>query len=174
MIKQEIFRLLEKSYASFSDEIEVMNEIEFRQVAHGKWNASQHADHLNRSLLPLIIALKLPMLLTRMIFGKANRISLSYGELVARYQAKIASGSKAVHPFIPSKFAFKSKESLLKKLDSNLKSLLQQLQKFQEEQFDEIMLPHPILEKITLREMLYFTIYHAEHHRNLLLKNLEA
>jgi hypothetical protein len=52
--------------------------------------------------------------------------------------------------------------------------LIQQLQKFQEEQFDEIMLPHPILEKITLREMLYFTIYHAEHHRNLLLKNLEA
>jgi hypothetical protein len=173
MLKQEIVRLLEKSYGAFADEIEVLNEQEFRQVAHGKWNASQHADHLNRSLLPLIIALKLPLLLTRMIFGKARRVSLSYGELVARYQAKIASGSKAVHPFIPSKFAFKSKESLLKKLDSNLKSLIQQLQKFQEEQFDEIMLPHPILEKITLREMLYFTIYHAEHHRNLLLKNLE-
>jgi len=93
--------------------------------------------------------------------------------LVAKYRAKIASGSKAVYPFIPSKFAFKSKESLLKKLESNLKRLKQLLEKFQENQLDEILLPHPILEKITLREMLYFTIYHAEYHRNLVLKNME-
>ena len=108
MLKQEIIRMLEKSYTAFADEIEVLNEQEFRQVAHGKWNASQHADHLNRSLLPLNIALKLPSLLTRMLFGKARRQSSTYEEIVSRYQGKIASGSKAVHPFIPSKFAFKS------------------------------------------------------------------
>jgi hypothetical protein len=117
--------------------------------------------------------LNLPTLFTRLIFGKGKRSSCSYEELVTKYRTKIASGSKAVYPFIPSKFSFKSKESLLKKLESNLKRLTQKIEKIQEIQLDEIILPHPILEKITLREMLYFTIYHAEHHRNLLLKNLE-
>jgi hypothetical protein len=27
-------------------------------------------------------------------------------------------------------------------------------------------LPHPLLGKLTLREMLYFTAYHADHHRH--------
>jgi hypothetical protein len=174
MNKQEIIRLLEKSYTAFSDEIEVMNEDEFRKFARGKWNASQHADHLNRSLLPLIFALKLPVLLAKMLFGKAKQSSSTYEDLVTKYLTKLASGSKAVHPFIPSRFAYKSKETLLKKLNANLKNLLRLLEKYQENQFDEIMLPHPILEKITLREMLYFTIYHAVHHRKLMLKNLEA
>lgn len=173
MIKQDIIRLLDKSYKAFLDEIKVMNESEFRQVVRGKWNASQHADHLNRSLLPLIIALRLPSVFTLLIFGKSKHLSCSYEELVAKYRSKLASGSKAVRPFIPSKFTFKSKEILIKKLNTNLKVLIRILEGYHENQLDEILLPHPILEKITLREMLYFTIYHAEHHRKLLLKNLE-
>jgi hypothetical protein len=27
------------------------------------------------------------------------------------------------------------------------------------------VLPHPLLGKLTIREMLYFTVYHGEHHR---------
>ena len=44
---------------------------------------------------------------------------------------------------------------------------------FSEKQLDTFILPHPLLGKLTLREMLYFTIYHAEHHKKQTLKNLE-
>ncbi len=33
---------------------------------------------------------------------------------------------------------------------------------------DRTLLPHPLLGKLTVREMLYFTIYHVEHHLNIL------
>jgi hypothetical protein len=38
-----------------------------------------------------------------------------------------------------------------------------------EAQLDQYLVPHPLLGKITLRELGYFTIYHTQHHlRNLL------
>ena len=37
---------------------------------------------------------------------------------------------------------------------------------------DKYVLPHPLLGKVTLREMLYFTIHHNEHHLELLKAGL--
>jgi len=174
MQKDQIIEELVKSYAAFINELSVMTEGEFDKALKGKWDASQHADHLNKSLLPLILALRLPSFLCKLLFGKSNRKSISYEELKVKYLGKIASGSKAVRPYVPSKFSFESKEQLSNKIKKNIDLLSVKLNKYEEFQLDEILLPHPILGKITLREMLYFTVYHAEHHRNLLLKNLEA
>ena len=33
-----------------------------------------------------------------------------------------------------------------------------------EEDLDRYLAPHPLLGKITLRELAYFTIYHTHHH----------
>ena len=37
-----------------------------------------------------------------------------------------------------------------------------------EKQLDHFLLPHPLLGKITLREMLFFSAYHIQHHTKLL------
>ena len=42
-----------------------------------------------------------------------------------------------------------------------------------EKELDQYMLPHPILGKVTYREMLYFTMYHVNHHYSL-VKNYIA
>jgi hypothetical protein len=34
-------------------------------------------------------------------------------------------------------------------------------------------LPHPLLGKLTLREMIYFTIYHVQHHHKLVQNQLK-
>jgi hypothetical protein len=34
----------------------------------------------------------------------------------------------------------------------------------QEERLDQYLAPHPLLGKITLRELTFFTIYHSHHH----------
>jgi len=41
-----------------------------------------------------------------------------------------------------------------------------------EDDLDRVMLPHPLLGKLTLREMLFFTIYHVEHHLGILRQGL--
>ena len=43
---------------------------------------------------------------------------------------------------------------------------------FSEKDLDNYILPHPLLGKLTIREMLFFTIYHVQHHEVLTLKNL--
>jgi len=37
-------------------------------------------------------------------------------------------------------------------------------EKWNEDELDQYQLPHPILGKLTIREMLYFTIYHNLRH----------
>ena len=46
-----------------------------------------------------------------------------------------------------------------------MRKLINALQtKWDDKQLDKYLAPHPLLGKITLRELSYFTIYHTEHH----------
>jgi len=51
--------------------------------------------------------------------------------------------------------------------------LCARVRKYNEQQLDSYILPHPLIGKLTLREMLYFTLYHAEHHHKQTLRNLQ-
>jgi uncharacterized damage-inducible protein DinB len=42
--------------------------------------------------------------------------------------------------------------------------LVAALERWSDRNLDRIQLPHPILGKITAREMVFFTIYHGHHH----------
>jgi len=46
-----------------------------------------------------------------------------------------------------------------------VQALARRIDRFSETQLDQLILPHPLLGKLTLREMLYFTIYHVQHHQ---------
>jgi DinB superfamily len=118
------------------------------------------------------MALTLPKFIPRLIFGSANRASRSYEELVQKYQGKLASGGKASGRFLPTKVSFEQRDDLIKKLSNLVEGLNKRVEKLSETDFDEYVLPHPILGKLTLREMLYFTIYHVEHHHVAAKRNL--
>ena len=47
----------------------------------------------------------------------------------------------------------------------------ERLGNWSEKDLDKYKLPHPLLGKLTVREMLFFTIYHNEHHLKAMLKN---
>ena len=83
MTKEEIINQLQKKYKCFTDEVEVMNKKEFLRNRPGKWNAAQHIDHLNRSLLPLVLGLRIPSFVPKVLFGKASRASKSYDQLIS-------------------------------------------------------------------------------------------
>jgi hypothetical protein len=42
--------------------------------------------------------------------------------------------------------------------------LREALEGWSERDLDRILLPHPLLGKLTTREMLFFTLYHDRHH----------
>ena len=134
-----------------------------------KWSIAQNVDHLVRSIKQTKLAYLLPKFIIRLYVGKPNRASRSYDELVAKYNLKLASGGKASGVFIPPPVTNITKEKLInnwnKKTDEYLKVLGKN---WNDENLDQYIAPHPLLGKITLRELCYFTIYHTEHHLNII------
>ena len=166
--KAEMAAALEEKVNAFNSYVAVMNKEKFETMPDGKWSSGQNLDHLIRSIKPLQLAYTLPKFILKMMFGKANRPSKSYDELVLKYKTKLAAGGRASGPFIPPVISFEQKDLLIKKYDLHKQKLISKIQKQSEEDLDKYILPHPLLGKLTLREMLFFTIHHNEHHLELL------
>lgn len=173
MTKFALIESMTENHLRFTNYMNILTEQEYLFALPEKWSAGQQLDHLVRSTKPLILAVRLPRFLVQLIFGKANRPSKSYDELVEKYLQKIQAGAKATGNFIPPSVGFDKKESLIKELNANVAKINNGLNNFSEEDLDNCILPHPLLGKITFREMMYFTIYHVDHHHFLIDKMLQ-
>jgi hypothetical protein len=172
MTKQEIQNRLLKNHKNFAELIASLNDQDFLFSANGKWTAGQQLDHIYRSVAALRQGLTLPKFIIKLIIGKANRPSKSYEELVAKYKERLEKGGRAVGRFIPKQIEPDKKTKLKDNLMNAVDSLCKKINRYDEKELDYYILPHPLLGKLTIREMLYFTIYHVEHHRRQALKNL--
>lgn len=136
----------------------------------GKWTTGQHVLHLIQSIKPLNRALSMPKFLLKYKFGVSNRDSRNYDKVVSRYQEKLAKVQHGVSPFsrnmgIPNK---EEKTNLLRELDRQNKRLGKKLSKWNENDLDKYILPHPLMGRMPVREIVQWTAYHAEHHLNIL------
>jgi DinB superfamily len=164
MNKPEIIAALNKHVDLFNQHIASLNKEQFESAPVGKWSAGQNLEHLYRSIKPLNQAYALPGFILKMMFGKTNRPSKTFDELAAKYKSKLAVGGRASGRFVPPVVLFSDKECLIKKYNHQKEKLIQKINSWSEEKLDLFILPHPLLGKITLREMLYFTTYHNTHH----------
>ena len=171
--KEEIIVALNQSISNFNNFISLLNREQFENSPEGKWSAGQNLDHLIRSIKPLQLAYNLPKFILKMKFGKSNRPSKTYDQLVEKYKTKLAAGGKAVGPFVPAPVTFEKKDLLLKIYEKQKINFIQKIRRQNEVDLDRYILPHPLLGKLTLREMLFFTIYHNEHHLRLLKERVE-
>lgn len=168
MDKQEINALLKATYEKFVKAVEALSEDEFEYAPNGKWTAGQHTEHLVKSVKPVAQGLGMPKFLIRQKFGKANRPSREFDALVNRYREKLDLGPVFNKTYAPGAVPFKKREKMLESLNDSVEKLVAKTSKWTEEQLDEYVFPHPLLGKLTIREMLYFTTYHADHHRRLI------
>lgn len=166
--KPQIITALGEKIDAFNNYISALSKENFEATPNGKWSAGQNLDHLIRSIKPLQLAYGLPKFALVILFGKTNRPSRTYDEVVTKYKTKLAAGGKASGPFVPPTIGFEKKDQLIKKYIDQKQKLITKVEKQSESDLDKYILPHPLLGKVTLREMLYFTIHHNEHHLNLL------
>jgi hypothetical protein len=139
----------------------------FTPVGSG-WSPAGNVRHLNKSIRPLARALRLPRLMLRMLFGKPPNPSRTYAALRDAYLEKLKQGGGA------GGFAPETNQSLgddasrRAQLMATRAELSQQLWRaisgWRDADLDRYLLPHPLLGKLTLREMLFFTLYHNYHH----------
>ncbi|KOY85789.1 hypothetical protein AD998_06135 [bacterium 336/3] len=173
MNQQEIISQLEQKHQIFIHYITGLSDDSFIFRKEEKWSAGQQLEHICRAVSPLNLAFSLPNFVLKMLFGKANRPSKSYDELVKKYQDKLQNGARATGRFVPPIIKVEQKELLCKKLSKTVDTLNQKIKNYTEQELDTFILPHPLLGKVTIREMLYFTIYHVEHHLGICKRDLE-
>lgn len=173
MNMESIANKMKSNHQAFIQTISSLGKNEFEYSMHGKWSAGQVLDHLCRSVDALSIGLLLPKQLIRYNFGMPDRPSAGYEGLVSQYRELLSKGGKASGRYLPEMVSFSNRNRKMTALQKSVDKICRRLSRFSEPELDQYLLPHPLLGRITLREMLYFTIYHVEHHGLILKKDLE-
>lgn len=171
MNKEEIIRQLNLHYQALHDQLEGLPPEKWHTETDGKWSPAQQLDHMNRSTAALLPVFALPKFVLRLLFGKPTRPSVSYQELVDMYLQALEKGGKASGKYLPASAAKAKREDALRQITWLVQRLSKGIGKWKDAQLDQYQLPHPLIGKITVREMLYFTAYHAEHHRQIIARH---
>ena len=172
MDKEEILKASKIIFNQLTDACLQIPDKKFFLQPTEKWSIAENVDHLTRSVKTTRWAYSLPKFIVQMIFGKPNRSSRSYDELVTKYKLKLEQGGKASGRYIPKNTTSKKVEIIQEWQRRNEKYLEALELNWKDEQLDQYIAPHPLLGRITLRELCYFTIYHTEHHLNIIKTRL--
>lgn len=174
--KEEIIQQLETVTKQFSGFCLNINDEVFFKQPQDKWSVVQDVKHLITSADTTRLAFSLPKFIVRLYAGKPNRFSRSYDELVAKYKIKLEQGGKASGRYVPKPVSQKmSKEKMLNTYEKLMSALIASINKnWKDPQLDQYLAPHPLLGKITLRELCYFTIHHTLHHLNSIQQRIKS
>ncbi|HYI09498.1 MAG TPA: DinB family protein [Thermoanaerobaculia bacterium] len=138
----------------------------FRRIGES-WSPAETVRHLSKSTRPVVKALATFKIVLRFMFGKPGRVPMTYDGLVARYRQGLAEGGQAGR-FAPSPREESDREAWRRTIMNEAARVNGELRtaiaRWPESKLDRFQLPHPLLGKLTVREMLFFTLYHQRHH----------
>ena len=142
----------------------------FNTSKENKWTPAENIKHLITATQMTSLPFTLPKFVPALLYGKSNGRSRTYDEVVAAYENKLAGGAKASGVYVPKKTNYeqaKLSTQILKEGETLVQAISN---KWSEEQLDNYRVAHPILGKLTMRELTYFTIYHNIHHMETIRK----
>lgn len=134
------------------------------------WSPADNIRHLDRSIKPLTQVLRLPVPIVWLVFGPARAPSRGFSEIRAAYRAELArgltAGRYAPPPAPAPEDPAEARRALMMRRELRARSLAAAIADWEERDLDRCRLPHPApgLGKLTVREMLFFTVYHNLHH----------
>ncbi len=110
----------------------------FKRPSEDAWSPAEVIEHLRLAVRPLSLAFALPRFVLK-VFGQPGP-PRSYDQIVETYRRRLARIFQD---------AYATYAARLRELGDGL---------------DTAALPHPILGRLSLREMSFFTLYHLRHH----------
>lgn len=172
MNKTEIITASENMFTQFSQYCSTVDDSLMFKRPGDKWSVAENIRHLIISTNTSALAWKLPKFIVKMIGGTPNRVSRSYEELKAKYYKKLSEGGRASSRFVPKPIEIKyGKQKLMDNWNTATSKFIAALKNNRtEKDLDDYLVKHPLLGRITLRELCYFTIFHTEHHLNSIQK----
>jgi len=167
MQKDTIVLKLDEAHNTLIDWLEAKeNEEKWEIGPEGKWTAGQQALHLLQSIKPLNTALSLPKFILKSRYGKANREVRDFDTVVNRYNERLQDVKGAT--FGPSKNMktpkLKERKYILNRLQIENKKLQAKTLRWKDKDLDTYILPHPLMGKMPIREIIMWTAHHVNHH----------
>lgn len=168
--RDEILRSLSDLESGVASFFESLSDEELLVRVGGAWSAAEHLMHLNTSVSAVARGLAVHPWILRLRFGRARAPSRGYVEMREIYRARLAGGVRATGPYVPPRDDVADPEipayraGILERWKRVNHRLRGALGGWDERQLDRIRLPHPVLGLLTAREMLFFTLYHNQHH----------
>ncbi len=172
--KDFIITELKNRYEILLDTLKNQDDTAFETPEkEGKWSTGQHALHLIQSTEPLNKALRMPKMGLSMAFGKKNdRPERSYEQVIEKYLSKLSQGGVPLGSFAPDEIKNDGKTKAIQSLEKELGKMVDVIQTWNEDDMTTYLIPHPLIGKMTIREIMFFTIYHTEHHTKIIQERL--
>ncbi len=166
MTKSEIITAAENAFTQLTQTCNGIDEVVFFNRPREKWSVAENVQHLIISTNTTSLAWYLPLFMVRWIGGTPNRNSRTYDELKDKYYKKLSEGGRASSRFVPKPIEIKyGKQKLMDNWNNATTKFIKTLiENRTEKDLDSYLIKHPLLGRITLRELGYFTIFHTEHH----------
>ena len=169
--KSEIHNALHKIDEQIAEAIRRMGDSAFSHSSGDEWSAENYVKHLLLANKPLAKALNLPLHKFVELFDHSDRDSYSYDEVTSAYNKRLDEGIRAeqLGRMVPDTYRNKTdepvtRESLLVDWETLTQNYNVALLAWDDPDLDAYLMPHPVLGKITVREMLFFTIHHNTLH----------
>ena len=169
--KDDIKNALTKVFEELNAYIKNVDDTTFQKSINGKWSIAGNIDHLTISNNITALSMHLPKVLLKQLYKTNNRANWNYDEVVWKYHQKLNAGAKASLPFQPKISFVPARRLVIYFWENSCNTLLKAIDSWSEEDLDTYLVPHPLIGKITLRELLFFTVYHVGHHLNT-IKNI--
>jgi hypothetical protein len=126
-----------------------------------KWSFGEEMVHLTMSTNGTAMLLSSP----EERFFSSDHPSRTYEEIGAEYREKLALNPTIGQAFADKEAKIYAAEELQANFAAATQAVLQSLSNWDEAKSDLWMVwKHPLLGKMTAREMVYFTVYHSRHH----------
>jgi hypothetical protein len=173
-IAGELLRLHEESVALYA----TISTPTFVAPQGNAWSPADHVRHLTKSMRALNRGLRLPLLALWWKFGRAKHPSRNYEAIVQAYRTRLETFDGRNNPFAPATAPVADIESwraeVMRYHAVAVNDLVKHARRLSEGSLDRYQVPHPLLGKLTLREMLFFMLYHNLHHVRLVASRLEV
>lgn len=170
MHKDDIADLIEVKQVELITWLENQPDESWTIGPEGKWTTGQQAQHLLQSIIPLNYALSMPKFILRYKFGKAKRPCRNYDEITKRYKERLLEAKGKTYKGSKNKKVPKlsDKQYILNRLQTEHKKLQYKTRRISDQNLDLLVLPHPLMGKMLVREIIMWTACHVEHHTALL------
>jgi len=163
MTKENLAAHFNDNHQQVLDFINALPDHAFIQRANEKWTPGEQLEHICLCIKPIAQALGSKEFIEEK-FGHIQRATFSSDEIMDQYKTALANGGKAPQKFIPAAVDLSRKTALISETQTTLKDIGQHLDHYSEHEMDSLVLPHPLLGALTLREMFFLMSFHALHH----------